>query len=128
MLCSTPFEAQLLRTGSKARRLPTWASQYLRTKEYCPLHVDNLDSLPNLHRAKAWVDECLGSHRTNCKANEDIATDDGPKWLIDLGNECITPATPDHNYVGLSYVWKKAGAQRFSTLKGTLIFYNAEVL
>ncbi|KAE9362687.1 HET-domain-containing protein [Stipitochalara longipes BDJ] len=53
-------------------------------------------------KVQSWIEKC-NEHHSHCQTKHDALN--RPLWLIDVRDNCLTPANPTQRYVALSYVW-----------------------
>jgi hypothetical protein len=93
----------------------TWdrdAGRRRRGREY--YHLPNkgqrlADSGPSPSQMiHTWLNACNDEHGNHCKATAPRFPDkhDTPSWLIDVVTHSIKKATPEDQYIALSYVWE----------------------
>ncbi|EEU33406.1 uncharacterized protein NECHADRAFT_89511 [Fusarium vanettenii 77-13-4] len=56
--------------------------------------------------AGSWKSKCTNLHRGLCtELPNKVLASIRSAWLVDVDRQCIVPATEDHSYIALSYVW-----------------------
>jgi hypothetical protein len=60
----------------------------------------------SMNTIKKWLHLCHSAHGAHCEGTKDSASGwNGPIWLIDVEDRCLVEASPEAEYVALSYVW-----------------------
>jgi hypothetical protein len=60
----------------------------------------------DLELPKLWKHTCNTLHADLCKGfHHGVLSRIRPKWLVDVGRECVIPALENCSYIALSYVW-----------------------
>ncbi|KFA78022.1 hypothetical protein S40288_07466 [Stachybotrys chartarum IBT 40288] len=57
----------------------------------------------DLTTLRGWINMCISEHGAKCWPLQQL--DGLPAWLVDVRQQCLVAATPEHSYFALSYVW-----------------------
>ena len=87
--------------GSDQEILQPWLGKTDESFIPLPLSPNWID----LDTIRGWIHTCIDEHGPECWPLETLIG--LPLWLIDVKEHCLVPATAQHTYLALSYVWVK---------------------
>ncbi|KAF8854643.1 HET-domain-containing protein [Acephala macrosclerotiorum] len=88
----------------------TWLG--LTDESFVPLQLS--PKWIDLDTIRGWIRTCINDHGPECWPLEMLSG--LPVWLIDVKEQCLIPATAQHTYLALSYVWGQAESSETTKL------------